>query len=94
MECSAKKGGDEVIGEEGLFGRVVDKVCIPFHSRGIETVLILIFDIYRRQILETPALYTKSSVGIGGKVNGPPGTYPGGKVDLEQDVSAARWCAC
>ncbi|ORY62874.1 ras family-domain-containing protein [Leucosporidium creatinivorum] len=26
MECSAKKGGEEVAGEEGLFGRVVDKI--------------------------------------------------------------------
>lgn len=26
MECSAKKGGDEIIGDEGVFGKVVDKV--------------------------------------------------------------------
>lgn len=26
MECSAKKGGDDVSGAEGIFGKVVDKV--------------------------------------------------------------------
>ena len=26
MECSAKKGGEDVAGEEGLFGRVVDRI--------------------------------------------------------------------
>ncbi|KAL8286688.1 hypothetical protein RQP46_004216 [Phenoliferia psychrophenolica] len=26
MECSAKKGGDEIIGDEGVFGKVVDKI--------------------------------------------------------------------
>lgn len=25
MECSAKKGGNEIIGEEGVFGQVVEK---------------------------------------------------------------------
>lgn len=28
MECSAKKGGEDVIGEDGLFGKVVDKVGV------------------------------------------------------------------
>jgi Ras-related protein Rab-18 len=26
MECSAKKGGEDISGGDGLFGRVVDKV--------------------------------------------------------------------
>ena len=32
MECSAKKGGEEIVGEEGLFERVVDKVSITLAS--------------------------------------------------------------
>ena len=32
IECSAKKGGEEIVGEGGLFERIVDKVSPPYHA--------------------------------------------------------------
>lgn len=87
MECSAKKGGLEVIGEEGLFGQVVDKVrSVPVlgGEEGADRVL--------GQILDTPSLYTKPAIGFG-RHGGPPGTYPG-TVSLDEGSGVGGWCSC
>ncbi|TNY21718.1 ras family-domain-containing protein [Rhodotorula diobovata] len=83
MECSAKKGGDDVSGAEGIFGKVVDK------------------------IIDTPSLYTRTSMpggsaaagASGGRkqAGGPPGQYPGGgkgTVNLDEEMQGSSWCAC
>ncbi|BGP13017.1 hypothetical protein JCM10213_008008 [Rhodosporidiobolus nylandii] len=84
MECSAKKGGEDVSGAEGIFGKVVDK------------------------IIDTPSLYTKSTLppagssggakkSAGGLKAGPPGQYPSrsGVVSLDEEMQGGGgWCAC
>jgi hypothetical protein len=33
MECSAKKGGEDISGDAGIFGKVVDKVIFSSSRR-------------------------------------------------------------
>ncbi|GAA5939884.1 hypothetical protein JCM3775_007137 [Rhodotorula graminis] len=85
MECSAKKGGDDVSGAEGIFGQVVDKI--------IERP-----SLYTRTA--TPAGCAAAGGASGGRkqggAGGPPGTYPGGKgtVNLDDEMQGSSWCAC
>ncbi|GAA5853405.1 hypothetical protein JCM8547_002442 [Rhodosporidiobolus lusitaniae] len=86
MECSAKKGGDDVSGPEGIFGRVVDKI-IETPSLYTKTALPL---------ASSSAGGKKKSAG--GTVAGPPGQYPaggGGTINLDEEMTGGGgWCAC
>ncbi|GAA6040759.1 hypothetical protein JCM8097_003284 [Rhodosporidiobolus ruineniae] len=85
MECSAKKGGDNVSGAEGIFGRVVDKI--------IETP-----SLYTK--LSPPTAASSSASGSkrqAGGAAGPPGQYPrgGGTISLDEEMKGdGGWCAC
>ncbi|GAA6051310.1 hypothetical protein JCM3770_006805 [Rhodotorula araucariae] len=83
MECSAKKGGDDVSGAEGIFGRVVDKI--------IDTP-----SLYTRPA--APAGGTGASGGRkqAAGAAGPPGQFPGGRgtVSLDEEMQGSSWCAC
>jgi hypothetical protein len=41
MECSAKKGGEDIVGYEGLFGKVVDKVRLLAPAPTLVLILTL-----------------------------------------------------
>ena len=47
IECSAKKGGEEIVGEEGLFERIVDKVS-SVRSDWIRSVTLVSVESRRR----------------------------------------------
>lgn len=85
MECSAKKGGSEVMDEsEGLFGRVVDKVSRPRRWARLTST---------RQILDNPQLYTKPAAVGHGRAAGPPGGYP--RINLDEEMRGdGGWCSC
>ncbi|GAA5839615.1 hypothetical protein JCM11251_003559 [Rhodosporidiobolus azoricus] len=82
MECSAKKGGEEVGGEEGVFGKVVDQII----------------DRPSLYTKPSAPLVSSSSSGGAKKgatgSSGPPGRYPGGTVSLDEEMSGGSWCAC
>jgi Ras-related protein Rab-18 len=85
MECSAKLGGETIVGSEGVFSRVVDQVRLPFPP--------LSSSLTRRQIIQTPQLYTKPILPASNH-SGPPGTYPRGTVTLGDEGGVTSWCAC
>jgi Ras-related protein Rab-18 len=104
-ECSAKKGGDDVSGAEGIFGKVVDKVRRPFLSLPLPACaserLILSAGPYA-QIIETPSLYTKTSLPTASSTTtstakkgataggGPPGQYPArGTINLDEEMEGS-----
>ncbi|GAA6011930.1 hypothetical protein JCM8202_004203 [Rhodotorula sphaerocarpa] len=89
MECSAKKGGEDVSGADGIFSRVVDKI--------IETP-----SLYQRLPPAGSASGSgaESKQAAGGRkgAGGPPGQYPGGRggtVSLDEEMEGGSgWCAC
>ena len=108
MECSAKKGGEDISGDAGIFGKVVDKVSIFFLSPLLSIVNHQLTRLSVLQLLvDTGSLYTKSPTvgasGSGGKKRAdggraPPGGFPGrgGTVSLDDEMSGegGSWCAC
>ncbi|GAA6064268.1 hypothetical protein JCM10212_001652 [Sporobolomyces blumeae] len=95
MECSAKKGGDDVSGDAGIFGKVVDKI--------VDTP-----SLYTKPSL-TASSSTSGGGGKKGagsnagglSSRGYPGGYPGGAdgrgtISLDDEMSGenGRWCAC
>ncbi|GAA6000375.1 uncharacterized protein JCM10292_001483 [Rhodotorula paludigena] len=82
MECSAKKGGDDVSGPEGIFGKVVDQI-IDRPS------------LYTRTA--APPTSASGGGGRKQAGGGPPGQYPGragGTVSLDEEMQGGSWCAC
>ncbi|GAA5974009.1 hypothetical protein JCM11641_008211 [Rhodosporidiobolus odoratus] len=83
MECSAKKGGDDVSGAEGIFGKVVDQI--------IERPAL-----YTKAPPPTAAARGGKKGDGSGRQAGPPGQYPrSGVVSLDEEMSgSSSWCAC
>jgi len=109
MECSAKKGGEDISGDAGIFGKVVDRVRVL--SPALLPPLLkalLTLPSHSTQIVDTPSLYTKSlqqptAANAAGKKRAdggkaPPGGFPGGRqtVSLDDEMSGegGSWCAC
>ncbi|BGP36936.1 hypothetical protein JCM10449v2_000838 [Rhodotorula kratochvilovae] len=84
MECSAKKGGDDVSGADGIFGKVVDKI--------IDTPAL-----YQRTATPAGGAGASGARKQAGGAAGPPGQYPGGgrgTVSLDEEMQGSSWCAC
>ncbi|GAA5875716.1 hypothetical protein JCM16303_003963 [Sporobolomyces ruberrimus] len=85
MECSAKKGGNDISGDAGIFGKVVDKIVDTpsLYTKGLQ------------QSTNGGANGKKRADGTTGKA--PPGGFPrGGTVSLDDEMSGdgGKWCAC
>ncbi|GAA5862820.1 hypothetical protein JCM5296_006792 [Sporobolomyces johnsonii] len=83
MECSAKKGGDDVSGDAGIFGKVVDKI--------VETPQLYTKPAY-------PSSSSSGGRASRGGPR-PPGGYPAGHgrstVSLDDEMSGGNgWCSC
>lgn len=109
MECSAKKGGEDISGDAGIFGKVVDRVRLnspSLPSLRFSHELLLTLPPRSTQIVDTPSLYTKSlqqpttsnaagkKRADGGKA--PPGGFPGGRqtVSLDDEMSGEGGSWC
>ncbi|GAA6023713.1 hypothetical protein JCM11491_002677 [Sporobolomyces phaffii] len=89
MECSAKKGGEDISGDAGIFGKVVDKI--------VETP-----SLYTKSPPAVGAAKKRSDGTAAGRA--PPGGFPGGggggrgaTVSLDDEMSGeggGSWCAC
>ncbi|GAA5826241.1 hypothetical protein JCM5353_008802 [Sporobolomyces roseus] len=84
MECSAKKGGEDISGDAGIFGKVVDRI--------VDTP-----SLYTKSLQQpTSSNAAGKKRADGGKA--PPGGFPGGRqtVSLDDEMSGegGSWCAC
>ncbi|GAA5915306.1 uncharacterized protein JCM6883_002392 [Sporobolomyces salmoneus] len=84
MECSAKKGGEDISGDAGIFGKVVDRI--------VDTP-----SLYTKQPASSTAAGGKKRAD--GTAKAPPGGFPGGRggtVSLDDEMSGegGSWCAC
>ncbi|GAA6031266.1 hypothetical protein NBRC10512_003288 [Rhodotorula toruloides] len=80
MECSAKKGGDDVSGDDGIFGKVVDKI-------------IATPSLYTKIAPSTTSSSAKRQQG-GGPPGQYPGRN-GGTVNLDEEMQGGSgWCSC
>ncbi|GAA5985418.1 hypothetical protein JCM5350_007759 [Sporobolomyces pararoseus] len=83
MECSAKKGGEDISGDAGIFGKVVDKI--------VDTP-----SLYTKSPTVGASGSGGKKRADGGRA--PPGGFPGrgGTVSLDDEMSGegGSWCAC
>ncbi|GAA5845007.1 hypothetical protein JCM3766R1_004846 [Sporobolomyces carnicolor] len=86
MECSAKKGGQDISGDAGIFGTVVDKI--------VDTPSLYT----KQQPSSSSTTTTTPNTRRKGEVP-PPGAFPnhrGGTISLDDEMSGSSsgWCAC
>ncbi|GEM06554.1 ras-related protein Rab-18 [Rhodotorula toruloides] len=80
MECSAKKGGDDVSGDDGIFGKVVDRI-------------IATPSLYTKVAPSTTSSSAKRQQ-AGGPPGQFPGRN-GGTVNLDEEMQGGSgWCSC
>ncbi|GAA5942251.1 uncharacterized protein JCM15063_002949 [Sporobolomyces koalae] len=86
MECSAKKGGEDISGDAGIFGKVVDQI--------VDTPAL-----YTKGLQQPQSNQAGANKKLAGSRNGaaPPGGFPGrGTVSLDDEMTGEGngWCAC
>ncbi|CEQ42172.1 SPOSA6832_03961, partial [Sporobolomyces salmonicolor] len=82
MECSAKKGGDDVSGDAGIFGKVVDKI--------VETP-----QLYTKPAYPSSSSGGRPSRGGPRPPGGYPAGHGRSTVSLDDEMSGGNgWCSC